>query len=165
VTSWNSCLLSIILTNCPSQFLDGRVIFVEVAKSRSELRRGPNHNNSRQWCRHASLIKAHLWDSQEHSCEGGKQKRFNGGHRRASFTHKSIIVHLYVYQNKCHQFLLNLLYRGMKIAYFDTVGLLILSQATVQLLIYCSTFFLIFVFIRILYRKFTSCLFVYEFTS
>ncbi|KAL3357978.1 hypothetical protein AABB24_015219 [Solanum stoloniferum] len=30
------------------KFLDGRVIFVEVAQSRSELRRGPNHNNSRQ---------------------------------------------------------------------------------------------------------------------
>ncbi|KAG5583838.1 hypothetical protein H5410_044272 [Solanum commersonii] len=30
------------------KFLDGRVIFVEVTKSRSELRRGPNHNNSRQ---------------------------------------------------------------------------------------------------------------------
>ncbi|CAN4107179.1 unnamed protein product [Withania somnifera] len=29
------------------KFLDGRVIFVEVAKPRSELRRGPNHNNSR----------------------------------------------------------------------------------------------------------------------
>lgn len=30
------------------KFLDGRVIFVEVAKPRSELRRGPNHNNTRQ---------------------------------------------------------------------------------------------------------------------
>ncbi|XP_055812482.1 organelle RRM domain-containing protein 6, chloroplastic-like isoform X2 [Solanum dulcamara] len=27
------------------KFLDGRVIFVEVAKPRSELRRGPNHNS------------------------------------------------------------------------------------------------------------------------
>lgn len=41
-------LLGTILTTCPSQFLDGRVIFVEVAKRRSELRRGPNHNNRRQ---------------------------------------------------------------------------------------------------------------------
>ncbi|KAK4375111.1 hypothetical protein RND71_005788 [Anisodus tanguticus] len=32
-----------LLQKC--KFLDGRVIFVEVAKPRSELRRGPNHNS------------------------------------------------------------------------------------------------------------------------
>ncbi|KAK4341251.1 hypothetical protein RND71_039752 [Anisodus tanguticus] len=31
--------------NQPSQFLDGRVIFVEFPTPRSELRHGPNHNS------------------------------------------------------------------------------------------------------------------------